>query len=615
MTPPRPDLLTSSQLMSSRRSLLGGTLGGITMALFGGTAVASTPEDPTKAAARSLSSLAGQPPTITPEELRFTPRTVLRPGHPRQVGLDPQQIATIRSELTRFLEPTPENPEHPLYAGATAIAVKDGVIVAHESVGKALRYGLDGTTVVELPADQQVDAGLDTMWDIASMSKLFTTTAILQLMEQGRLGLEEPVVTYLPEFAPHGKDAILVRHLLTHVSGLLAGPSPSLWAGYDTYEERVAAIMDTKPTHAPEQIYRYSDINLITLGLMVERLAGKKLDVYVRDHITEPLGMGDTMYNPPADRLDRVAATEYQPWAGRPMIRGEVHDENAWALGGVAGHAGVFSTAADMARFGQMFLNGGVYRGTRILTEDTVRLTLRDYTGAQFPGSSRGLGWELATTWYHGPIWSPVSFGHTGYTGTSIVMDPIGHQLVVLMTNRVHPSRDWGSNNPSRRAVSDALGMASAVRPASGRTSWFSGRADSKKATLDVPLRPTGGAKLTFDYYFDTEPRYDYGRLHCSTDGTTFSPLPWTLEGGDWHWETSEAVDGYGGRRWLRGSAELPAGTTTIRWVYETDSSSQGRGIYLDDIVVRQGRRTLFDSSRRADAAKILTDGWALSDR
>ncbi|TQL66915.1 CubicO group peptidase (beta-lactamase class C family) [Nocardioides albertanoniae] len=610
MTPPRPDLF-----MPSRRSLLGGALGGITMSLIGGAAVASTPEDPTKAGARTFASLAGQPPTVAPDELTFTPRTWLRPGHPRQVGLDPRQIATIRTELTRFLEPTPENPDHPLYAGATAIAVKDGVIVAHESVGKALRYGLDGTTVVELPDDQQVDAGLDTMWDIASMSKLFTTTAILQLIEQGRLDLEEPVVTYLPEFAPHGKDAILLRHLLTHVSGLLAGPVPSLWEGYDTYEERVAAIMDTEPTHAPEQVYRYSDINLITLGLLVERLSGTTLDAYVRDHVTGPLGMHDTMYNPPADRLDRVAATEYEPWAGRPMIRGEVHDENAWALGGVAGHAGVFSTAADMARFGQMFLNGGVYRGTRILSEETVRLSLHDYTGAQFPGSSRGLGWELATTWYHGPIWSPVSFGHTGYTGTSIVMDPIGHQLVVLMTNRVHPSRDWGSNNPSRRAVSDALGMASAVRPASGRTSWFSGRASSTEATLDVPLPATAGARLRFSYWFDTEPLYDYGRLRYSTDGTTFSPLPFTLEGGGFDWETSEAVDGYGGRRWLRGSADLPAGTTALRWIYETDATSQGRGIFVDDIVVSQGRRTLFDSSRRADAARIVTDGWALSDR
>ncbi|MEI7054763.1 serine hydrolase [Nocardioides sp. CCNWLW239] len=614
MTPPRSDLLMSSRLMSSRRSFLGGALGGITMALVGGTAVASSPEAPTKAGAKALASLAGRPPTITPDELTFTPRTVLRPGHPRQVGLDPTQIAKIRTELTRFLEPTPENPAHPLYAGATAIAVKDGVIVAHESVGKALRYGMDGTTVVELPADQQVDAGLDTMWDVASMSKLFTTTAILQLMEQGRVDLEAPVVTYLPEFAPNGKSTILVRHLLTHVSGLLAGPSPSLWAGYDTYEKRVAAIMATKPTHAPEQIYRYSDINLITLGLLVERLSGKKLDIYVRDHVTEPLGMRDTMYNPPADRLDRVAATEYEPWAGRPMIRGEVHDENAWALGGVAGHAGIFSTAADMAKFGQMFLNGGVYNGTRILREDTVRLSLRDYTGASFT-TSRGLGWELATTWYHGPIWSPVSFGHTGYTGTSIVMDPIGHQLVVLMTNRVHPSRDWGSNNPSRRAVSDALGMASAVKPARGRASWFSGRTNAKKAKLDVPLAATEEAKLAFDYYFDTEPRFDFGRLQYSTDGTTFSPLPWRLDGDGWSWETSEAVNGYGGRRWLQGSADLPAGTTTVRWTYETDSSSQGRGIYVDGIVVSQGRRTVFDSTRPADEARIVADGWALSTR
>ncbi|GGU26476.1 serine hydrolase [Nocardioides albus] len=584
------------------------------MAMVGGTAVASSPEAPTKAAANALASLAGRPPTITPEDLTFTPRTVLRPGHARQVGLDPTQIAKIRTELTRFLEPTTENPAHPLYAGATAIAVKDGVIVAHESVGKAFRYGMDGTTVVELPADQQIDAGLDTLWDVASMSKLFTATAILQLVERGSLDLEAPVVTYLPEFAPQGKSVILVRHLLTHVSGLLAGPSPSLWAGYDTYDERVAAIMNTKPTHAPEQIYRYSDINLITLGLLIERLSGKKLDAYVRDHITAPLGMRDTMYNPPADILDRVAATEYQPWAGRPMIRGEVHDENAWALGGVAGHAGIFSTAADMAKFGQMFLNGGVYNGTRILTEETVRLSLQDYTGAEFT-SSRGLGWELATTWYHGPIWSPVSFGHTGYTGTSIVMDPIGHQLVVLMTNRVHPSRDWGSNNPSRRAVSDALGMASAVKAAKGRTSWFSGRTNAKKATLDVPLAATDGAQIDFDYYFDTEPRFDFGRLQYSTDGTTFTPLPWRLEGGGWSWETSEAVNGYGGRQWLRGHAELPPGTTSVRWSYEADSTSQGRGIYVDGIVVSQGRRTVFDSTRPADAARIVADGWALSDR
>lgn len=604
----------SSRLMSSRRSLIGGALGGITMAMVGGTAVASSPEAPTKAAANALASLAGRPPTITPEDLTFTPRTVLRPGHARQVGLDPTQIAKIRTELTRFLEPTTENPAHPLYAGATAIAVKDGVIVAHESVGKAFRYGMDGTTVVELPADQQIDAGLDTLWDVASMSKLFTATAILQLVERGSLDLEAPVVTYLPEFAPQGKSVILVRHLLTHVSGLLAGPSPSLWAGYDTYDERVAAIMNTKPTHAPEQIYRYSDINLITLGLLIERLSGKKLDAYVRDHITAPLGMRDTMYNPPADILDRVAATEYQPWAGRPMIRGEVHDENAWALGGVAGHAGIFSTAADMAKFGQMFLNGGVYNGTRILTEETVRLSLQDYTGAEFT-SSRGLGWELATTWYHGPIWSPVSFGHTGYTGTSIVMDPIGHQLVVLMTNRVHPSRDWGSNNPSRRAVSDALGMASAVKAAKGRTSWFSGRTNAKKATLDVPLAATDGAQIDFDYYFDTEPRFDFGRLQYSTDGTTFTPLPWRLEGGGWSWETSEAVNGYGGRQWLRGHAELPPGTTSVRWSYEADSTSQGRGIYVDGIVVSQGRRTVFDSTRPADAARIVADGWALSDR
>lgn len=607
MNPGNPPALSPRP---SRRTILGAAFGGATAALVGGTALSAP-----RATAAASTVAAGRTPTVTSDDLTFTPHTRLRSGRPERVGLTGDRIDQIAADLKRFLKPAPESPAHPEYAGATLIAVKDGVIVAHEAVGKAVRYGVDGTSIVELPADQQIDAALDTIWDLASMSKLFTATAVTQLIERGLVGLEQPVVTYLPDFASHGKSDILIRHLLTHTSGLIPDPTPSLWEGYDTHEERVAAILDTTPSAAPGTKYVYSDLNFLTLGLVVEKVSGRTLDVYVRDHITRPLGMHDTMYNPPESLKHRIAAEEYEPWADRGMVWGSVHDENAWALGGVAGHAGVFSTAADVAIFAQMYLNGGVYAGRRILKEQSVRLMLHDYNGEKFPTDTHGLGWELGQTWYHGALWSPVSFGHTGFTGTTIVVDPIDHQFVILMCNRVHPDRNWGSNNPSRRAVADDLGLATPIRPASGLTDWFSGRVDHTTVTLDVPLPATSAAELSFDYWFDTEPLYDYGRLEASTDGTTFSPLPFTLAGGPWRWTTDGSVNGYGGRRWLKGTASLPAGTTVVRWSYAPDTNSQGRGIHLDDITVREGRSVLFDSRRPSDAAKVVTSGWSRASR
>ena len=177
--------------------------------------------------------------------------------------------------------------------------------------------------------------------------------------------------------------------------------------------------------------------------------------------------MTDTMFNPPARLVDRIAATEAQPWAGRPMIRGEVHDENAWSLGGVAGHAGLFSTAHDLAVLARTLLNGGRYGHARILEADTVRAMLVN-ENAEFPGDSHGLGFELDQRWYMDGLSTPVTFGHTGFTGTSVVIDPLSDSFVILLTNRVHPTRDWGSNNPARRAVARDLARAIAVRPLEG---------------------------------------------------------------------------------------------------------------------------------------------------
>ncbi|BCJ36850.1 serine hydrolase [Actinocatenispora thailandica] len=591
----------------SRRSLLLGGAGGAAAIALGGTASLA----PGAAAEAAPGGHRGGPPTATPADIRFSPGRTLRSGRPGQVGLVGDTVQAMPDHLARYLTTTPENPNHPMYAGAAVIAVKDGVIVQHAAVGDAVRYTLDGTTVVELPADQRIAATTDTIWDLASMSKLFTATSVLQLIEQGRVDLHAPVVTYLPAFASHGKSDITVRNLLTHTSGLIPDPVPSLWKGYQTIPERKAAILDTTPSAPPDTQYVYSDLNFLTLGLIVETISGQSLDEYVREHVTEPLGMHDTMYNPPAALRHRVAAEEYEPWAGRGLVWGQVHDENAWALGGVAGHAGVFSTTHDLAIFAQMYLNGGRYGRARILHEDTVRLMLHDYNGAQFPYDTHGLGWELGLNWYMGALGSPVTFGHTGYTGTSIVVDPLSHSFVILLTNRVHPSRDWGSNNVSRRVAADDVGLALPVHAT--HHAYYS-RTDHSDSTLTLPV-PDGATTLRFRVWFDTEPLCDYLTLQASGNGTDFTGLSCQLAGGPWSWTAGDgSVDGYGGRRWLSGTAQVPAGTTALRWQYATDTNSQGRGVYVDDVTVLGRHGVLFDSRRSTDAARISLNGWTRLD-
>lgn len=591
----------------SRRSLLLGSAGGATAIALGGTGALA----PGAAAEAAPVGHRGDPPTATEADIRFSPGRTLRTGRPGQAGLVGDTVQGMPDDLARYLTTTPENPSHPMYAGAAVIAVKDGVIVQHAAVGDAVRYTLDGTTVVELPADQRIAATTDTIWDLASMSKLFTATSVMQLIEQGKVDLNAPVVTYLPAFASHGKSDITVRNLLTHTSGLIPDPIPSLWAGYQTIPERKAAILDTTPSAPPDTQYVYSDLNFLTLGLIVETISGQSLDGYVREHITEPLGLHDTMYNPPAALQHRVAAEEYEPWADRGLVWGQVHDENAWALGGVAGHAGVFSTTHDLAIFAQMYLNGGRYGRARILKDETVRLMLHDYNGAQFPYDTHGLAWELGLNWYMGALGSPVTFGHTGYTGTSIVVDPLSHSFVILLTNRVHPSRDWGSNNISRRVAADDLGLALPVRDT--HHAYYS-RTDHADSTLTVPV-PDGATTLRFRLWYDTEPLSDFLTLQASGNGTDFTGLSCDLAGGPWSWTAGDgSVNGYGGRRWLSGTAQVPAGTTALRWLYATDTNSQGRGVYVDDVTVLGRHGVLFDSRRSADAARISLVGWTRLD-
>jgi Immune inhibitor A-like, MAM domain len=209
---------------------------------------------------------------------------------------------------------------------------------------------------------------------------------------------------------------------------------------------------------------------------------------------------------------------------------------------------------------------------------------------------------------------SPVTAGHTGYTGTSIVIDPLSDSFVILLTNRVHPSRNWGSNNPSRRAVARDLALALPVHPAEGQTDWFSGTADHTTATLTVPLAtPSSGARLSFNLWYDTE-ETDLGALEASSDGgTTWRLVPLTLQVRDDVLLTDGTFSGFDGRQWLSASAQLPGGVTDVRWRYTTDPLYEGRGVYVDAVRAFDSDGLIFDSERPADAALFEPDGWTVS--
>lgn len=228
--------------------------------------------------------------------------------------------------------------------------------------------------------------------------------------------------------------------------------------------------------------------------------------------------MHRTRYNPPAAWKPKIAATEDArlPWSGlnRGLVWGEVHDENAYSLGGVAGHAGVFSCAWDLAILGRTLLNGGAYGSARILEPETVDLMFTDFNTA-FPGDEHGLGFELYQHWYMGAMATPRTAGHTGFTGTSLVLDPTTDSFLIVLGNSVHPARSWRSGSAPRVAAANNLARAVPVRPARGRTSWFSGMTNTTTATLTLPAldtataTATGPVRLRCALWWDTEPQAD----------------------------------------------------------------------------------------------------------
>jgi len=401
------------------------------------------------APSRAPVAAAPQPPAGAPQVPAAVPRAAfaaptLQPSSPASAGMSAALTARLDS----------------LILAAIADSAAPGAAVAVGRHGRLVH--LRGYGRIDWAADAPAVTD-STLYDMASLTKVIaTTTAAMILEEEGRLVLDRPVREYLPEFDDTAKAGITVRTLLTHRSGM--DPVHGLYREYRGREQYLEQINLRPPRRPPDTQTSYSDWNMILMQLVAERITGQTLNAFLEERVFGPLGMRDTGYRPAAELKPRIALTEIMEWRGG-KVWGEVHDENAWALGGVAGHAGLFASARDLAVFARMMLNGGEYGGVRIVRPETVAR----WMAAQVPGpGGRALGWEKP---YRGSsagrYLSPWSIGHTGFTGTSIWIDPHADLFVILLTNRVNPTRDNPRLGPLRRAVADLV----------------------RESVLDMPLR------------------------------------------------------------------------------------------------------------------------------
>ncbi len=279
----------------------------------------------------------------------------------------------------------------------------------------------------------------DAIFDLASLTKvLATTSAAMLLYDEGKLDLDARVSKYLPEFAANGKEKVKIKNLLLHNSGLPA--FKTFYKDYSTGEEVIDDIMNSKLEFMPDSNYLYSDLGMITLQKVLEKITDKPLDEYIKENLFEPLNLKNTMFNPPAKLKERIAPTEMDNYWRKKLMRGEVHDETAYLLGGVSGHAGLFSDAHDVAVLMNLFLNKGRYGNKQFIKQKTVD----EWTSRQSKMGDRGYGWSIKSTKGSsaGNKFSANSFGHTGFTGTSVWADKDNELFVVLLTNRVNPTRD-----------------------------------------------------------------------------------------------------------------------------------------------------------------------------
>ncbi|MGE5314985.1 MAG: glycoside hydrolase family 3 N-terminal domain-containing protein [Acidobacteriota bacterium] len=365
-------------------------------------------------------------------------REGLSAGTPEEAGFDASLADSIASVVNLGIA------RH-AYPGAVVLVAKDGRIVHNKAYG---RYTYD--------ADAPL-MSTETMFDCASVTKVIsTTTAVMRLVDEGKIDLDRTVASYIPAFGQNGKEKITVRNLMLHNSGLPG------WRKFYTFCTEPKCVMDSlyaTPLEYPTGTQSvYSDLGFITMGKVVEKVSGARLDRYMDSVFFKPLHMTSTMYLPPASLKERCAPTEIDSFWQKTFkpVQGRVHDENAATLGGVSGHAGLFSTASDLARLLQMELNGGTFGGTRYISERIVQ----DFTHRASELSTRCLGWDSKNL--SGPSWagrliSPEAFLHTGFTGTSVVVDPARELIVVFLTNRVYPTRENNGLSRIRPLLHDTI--------------------------------------------------------------------------------------------------------------------------------------------------------------
>lgn len=359
------------------------------------------------------------------------------------------------------------------FPGASVVVGRKGFTVWSRGFGT-----LDWTK-----GSSEVDA-FETVYDLASLTKVVATaTSIMILYDEGRVALDAPVSRYLPEFSGGLRDSVTVAHLLTHHAGLPAGLV--LWRNTNSPAAARAAVLNAPIRRKPGSRYEYSDLGPMLLAFVVEAVSGQPLDVFSQERIFTPLGMTKTGFRPAASESGTIAPTEVNPPRGYPL-RGEVHDENSYRLGGVAGHAGLFSTAADLSVFAQMLLQGGRYGLARIVSDSTVKLFTKRTAGR------RALGWDTCEgEGGCGQYLTSRAFGHTGYTGTSLWIDPDHDMFVVLLSNRVHAPKARRSSTvimDVRHDLADAALLAVMDDPGGVRAMPVAFRAD-KQENWNTPTR------------------------------------------------------------------------------------------------------------------------------
>jgi len=348
-------------------------------------------------------------------------KRTLQLGSPEEAGLSKERLEYLSSYINNLVK-------RGCFPGAVVLVARRGRVAFYRAYGYAQKY----------PEKRLMTK--NTIFDLASLTKVVSTTpVIMSLIEDGYLELWDTIRDYIPNFNHRKKSEITLWHLLTHTSGL---PNRPLYSILSSPADTINFISQVELDYAPGTRVQYSDLGMILLGYIAEKVSGKSLEQLFNERIRRKLKLNDTMYNPPQNLKHRIAATEFCKWRKR-IIVGEVHDENAYFLGGVAGHAGLFSTAWDLAVYAQTLLNGGIYEKQRILSPLSIKLMTKNHL--EELGEFRGLGWVISPGGKKkcscGNLLSERAFGHTGFTGTSLWIDPTYQLIIVLLTNRIHPTR------------------------------------------------------------------------------------------------------------------------------------------------------------------------------